>query len=80
MMDVTYRLKPGELNEDFLNILKNTFWEKEIAVTVEAIEDETAYLLSDAANRKHLLDAVEDIKNGRNVHTMTVEEMEAMII
>ncbi|GHU95312.1 hypothetical protein FACS189479_08790 [Spirochaetia bacterium] len=78
-MDVTYRLKPGEVNDDFLNILRNTFWEKEIAVTVEAIEDETAYLLSNEANRKHLLDAVEDIKNGRNGHTMTVEEMEAMI-
>ncbi|GHT95688.1 hypothetical protein FACS1894141_4770 [Spirochaetia bacterium] len=78
-MDVTYRLKPGELNDDFLTILKNTFWEKEIAVTVEAIEDETAYLLSNSANRKHLLTAVEDVKNGRTVHSMTVDEMEAMI-
>ena len=78
-MDVTYRLKPSELNDDFLLILKNTFWEKEIAVTVKAIEDETAYLLSNSANRQHLLDAVEDVKNGRTVHSMTIDEMEVMI-
>ena len=78
-MDVTYRLKPSELNDDFLVILKNTFLEKEIAVTVKAIEDETSYLLSNSANRQHLLDAVEDVKNGRTLHSMTVDEMEAMI-
>jgi hypothetical protein len=78
-MEVTYRLKPNEINEDFLKTLKETFWGKKIAITVEEIEDETEYLLSNEVNRKHLLDAVEDVKNGRTVHTMTLEELEAMI-
>jgi antitoxin YefM len=78
-MDVVYRLKPNEINDDFLRVLKNTFLGKEIAVTVEEIPDETEYLLSTEANRKQLLQAVEDIKNGKCVHTMTIEEMEAMI-
>ena len=78
-MDVTYRLKPDELNDDFLKILKQMFLGKEVAITVEEVQDETEYLLSNKANREHLLQAVEDMKHGRNVHTMSIEEMESMI-
>ena len=78
-MDVTYRLKPEELNDDFFRTIKQMFLGKEVAITVEEVPDETEYLLSNEANRKHLLQAVEDIKHGRNVHTMSIEEMESMI-
>jgi len=78
-MDVTYRLKPEELNDDFFKTIKKTFLGKEVAITVEEVPDETEYLLSNEANREHLLKAVEDIKHGRNVHTMDIEEMESMI-
>jgi hypothetical protein len=78
-MDITYRLRPDELNDNFFNLLKETFTGKEIAVTVEEIRDETEYLLSTKANRGHLLKAVEDAKSGRYVHAMTIEEMESMI-
>jgi PHD/YefM family antitoxin component YafN of YafNO toxin-antitoxin module len=60
-------------------MLKQTFLGKEVAITVEEVPDETEYLLSNEANRQHLLQAVEDIKQGRNVHTMSIEEMESMI-
>ena len=33
----------------------------------ETAPDETEYLLSSPANRDHLLSAVEDIANGRNI-------------
>ena len=78
-MDVTYRLKPEELNDDFFRTIKQMFLGKEVAITVEEVPDETEYLLSNEANRKHLLQAVEDIKHGRNVHTISIEEMESMI-
>ncbi|GHU02208.1 hypothetical protein FACS1894147_03610 [Spirochaetia bacterium] len=82
-MYAEYRLKPEELNENFFNILRETFMGKEAAVTVvvttEEIADTTEYLLSNEANRAHLLKSVEDSKNGRSVHTMTIEEMEAMV-
>ena len=78
-MDVTYRLKPEELNDDFLKALKQMFLGKEVSITVEEIPDETEYLLSNKANREHLLQAVEDMKDGRNVHIMSIEEMESMI-
>ena len=78
-MDVTYRLKPEELNDDFFRTIKQMFMGKEVAITVEEVQDETDYLMSNKANRAHLLQAVEDMINGRNFHTMTIEEMEAMI-
>jgi hypothetical protein len=78
-MDITYRLKPHELNDDFLKTLKETFMGKEIAVTVEEIGDATGYLLSTEANRGPLLKALKDVENGKVVHAMTIEEMEAMI-
>ncbi|MDR2553251.1 MAG: hypothetical protein LBD31_08820 [Treponema sp.] len=78
-MDVTYRLKPEELTDTFFKIMKETFSGKEVSITVEEIQDETDYLLSNRANREHLLKAADDMKNGRNVHTMDIEEMEAMI-
>ena len=79
IMEVTYRLKPDELNDNFFLMLKNAFLGKGVSITVEEIPDETEYLLSNEANREHLLRAVEDIKQGRNLHTMSLEEMESMI-
>ena len=78
-MDVTYRLKPEELNDDFFKTVKNLFVGKEVAIRIEEVQDETEYLLSNGANREHLLNAVNDIKHKRNIHTMSIEEMESMI-
>jgi hypothetical protein len=78
-MDATYRLKPYELNIDFLETLKNTFRDKEISVSVEEIQDETDFLLSTEANRKHLFEALESVKKGVPYRTMTLEELYAMI-
>ena len=79
MMDVTYRLRPEELNDDFFKTIKQMFVGKEVTITVEEVPDETDYLLFNEANREHLLQAVEDIKHRRNVHTLSIEEMESMI-
>ena len=77
-MDVIYRLKPDELNIEFFRILQETFMGKEIAVTVTEISETTEYLLSNEENRRRLLKAVDDVQNGRSVHTMTLDEMETM--
>jgi hypothetical protein len=76
-MDATYRINSNELNANFLNILRNTFSGKNIAVTVEEIQDETEYLLGNDANKRHLLKALADSKNGGI--ELTSEEMESMI-
>jgi phospholipid N-methyltransferase len=77
-MTAIYQLKTYELTEDFFKMLRDTFQGKEITITVKAPHDETAYLLSNEANRKHLLAGVEAVKQGKFVHTMTLEEAEAL--
>ena len=77
-MIATYQLKPHELTDDFLKTLKETFYDREVTITVEEIFDETEYLLQPEANRKHLLAGVEAAKQGRFSNTMTFEEAEAL--
>lgn len=59
MLTTTFRGDSNELSGDFLERIKAMFKGKRIEVIVTETEeiDETEYLLSDPANRKHLLDA-----------------------
>lgn len=77
-MTATYQLKPHELTEDFLKVLKEAFHGKEITITVEESYDETAYLLRNEANRRHLLEGIEAAKQGKIAHVLTMEEVEAL--
>ena len=78
-MYTTYRLKADELTEEFVKILKEVYKDKEIEISVQEAEDETEYLLSTEANRKHLLEALEAARAGKVYRSMSIEEMEAMI-
>jgi antitoxin YefM len=75
-MQATYRLRANEITDDFLKGLKSTYQNKEIEITIQEVEDETAYLLKSEANRNHLLGALEEVKSGKPGHTMTFEELE----
>ena len=76
-METIYKLKPYELNEDMLKMLKACY-NKAITIKIEEPQDETAYLLSNEANRKILLERIEAVKRGKVAHTLTLEEAEAM--
>ena len=65
-METVYQLNADDLNEDFLEGLKLSFKHKEIEIVVYE-RDETAYLLRSPANRAHLLKAITDIEQNRNV-------------
>ena len=58
-MTTTFRVHSSELDQDFFERLKAMFKGKEIEIIVHETGemDETDYLLSDPANRKHILDA-----------------------
>ena len=59
----TYTLNTDELTSQFVNALKQTYPGKKIEIFVKEVQDETEYLLKD----QHLLMAVEDINNGKNL-------------
>ncbi|HEX8373179.1 MAG TPA: hypothetical protein VF585_10395 [Chthoniobacterales bacterium] len=67
-MDATFLLNADELDEQFLQGLKQTFAHRQIEIVVRE-SDETAYLLRSSANRQHLQEAVADVEAGRNVVT-----------
>jgi antitoxin YefM len=73
-MQAIYRLKASELNEQFIESLKLTFGEEEIEITVSPI-DETDYLLRSPANKQKLLNAIENVKQGKNLVEVNLEEL-----
>ena len=77
-MEAVYQLKPDELNEEFLQRIKDFFGNQEIKITIEVPHDETAYLMQDEEYRKKLLERIESVKRGVVKHTLTIEEIEAM--
>ena len=76
----TYRLKVEDLNTDFLESLKLLFKNKTIEIAVceadQAETDETAYLLHNPANRKRLLEAIENVAQKRDMVTIDLDTLE----
>lgn len=68
-MYTTYRLKTDEFDEDFLNSLSALFKDKTIEIAMCEAEaeadDETADLLRSPANRKRLMEAIENVRQGQ---------------
>lgn len=77
-MQTTYRLRADELSADLIKALKNTYHNREIEITVTEVYDETDYLLSSPANREHLLSAIDDIRNNRNLVRVSLESLDAI--
>ncbi len=76
-MHTVYRLNSAELDYAFFESLKTLFKDKEIEIMVSEV-DETAYLMSTAANRKHLLNAIKNIERGTNLVTVDIDALEAL--
>jgi len=78
-MYTVYRVNTDELTPDFLDALKTLFKHKTIEIAVceaeQMEQDETAYLLSNPANRKRLLEAIENVANRRDLVTLNVAEL-----
>jgi hypothetical protein len=79
-MYTLYRLNADELSVEFLESLKTLFRHKTIEIAVceaETVEqDETAYLLSNPANRARLLEAIENVRQQRNLVTVDFADLQ----
>ena len=70
-MVATYRLRADEITENFLKNIRDNYQDKEIEITIQEVEDETEYLLKD----QQLLKAVEDIKKGKNLVSVSLDSL-----
>jgi antitoxin YefM len=74
-MKTSFRLNEKDLTDDIINIIRTAFKNKEIEITVSDLLDETEYLLSTEANKKHLQKSIADIENGEGI-TFTLNELQ----
>lgn len=74
-MLITIKLREEELNADLIQLVKNSFKGREIEIQITDM-DETAYLLSSEASKKHLFKSIEELEEGKGV-IMSVAELEA---
>jgi len=77
-METVFKLKAAELDIRFIDSVKNLFKDREIEISIKPIQDETEYLLSNPANKKHLLDAIKEIKKNKNLIRFTGKEFEEL--
>ncbi|MGH8497395.1 MAG: hypothetical protein ACRERV_01070 [Methylococcales bacterium] len=78
-MYTTYRLKADELNADFLESVKALFHGKVVEIAIcdaaQTEEDETDYLLKNPANRQHLLNAIDNVKQRRGIVEVSLADL-----
>ncbi len=74
-MTTTYKLNVNELSMELISSIKAAFKDKIIEITVSEAQNETEYLLSSQANKKHLQNSTYSLKQGNGI-TFTVQELE----
>ena len=74
-MQSIYHLNANELDDQFLESLKVLFGDRRIEIVVSSV-DETEYLMSNPANREHLLRAIKNVEEGRNLITVQLEDLQ----
>lgn len=75
-METIFKLKAAELDRSFIESVKNLFKGKEIEISIRSTQDETEYLLNTPANKKHLLEAINEVKKNKNLIRFTGKEFE----
>lgn len=77
-METVFKLKAKELNMSFIESIKHLFEGKEIEITVKPAQNETEYLLSSPANKKRLIEAIDEVKNNKNLIRFSGKEFEEL--
>ena len=72
-MQSVYRVNASELDDRFLESLKALFGDRQIEIVVSSV-DETDYLLGNEANRSHLLRAIKNIEERKNLVEVNLED------
>ena len=74
-METTYRLNAKELSVELIQSIQAAFKDKNIEITVTDQVDETDYLLSTEANKKHIYKAIEELEQGNGI-PMSLAELQ----
>ena len=61
-MNIVQHIEADNLSVDFVSYVKKVFKGQKIKMTIETELDETAYLMSNDANHKRILNSIKNIK------------------
>jgi hypothetical protein len=75
-METIYRLNAKDLSDDLIKSIQEAFKDKDIEIVVSEATNDTDYLLSTEANRKHLYKSIEELDSGIGT-AMSVAELQA---
>lgn len=75
MLTSSFELNANELNSNFLESIKELFKNKKIEIVISEI-DETDYLNKSENNRKRVLEAIENVKNSKNLIEVDLKDFE----
>lgn len=74
-METIIRIKASELDKKFLATVKELFKKRDVEITItDIVSDETSHLLKDSKNKAHLLQAIDEVKKGKNVVSFNAKE------
>lgn len=77
-MQAVFHLAEEELDETFLQNLKTQFKSQHLTIVIDAQPvDETEYLLDNPVNAERLMRAVENIREGKNLVELDLENLKA---
>jgi len=72
-MEAVFRLNTKELENSFINSIKDAYPDRNIEITVRE-QDETEYLCGSPANLERLETAIENVKQGKIISFATLEQ------
>ena len=72
-MSSTYYYQADALDESFITKIRQQYGDKMIKITIQE-SDETEYLMSSPANHTHLLQAIEDVRLGKNLISVNIDD------
>jgi antitoxin YefM len=79
-MDTLLRMEAEEINESFIQFIRQSFKGKRIALHIyEETQDETDYLLSNPENKRRLLQSAEDVKNNISLKEISLSDMQNIL-
>jgi len=74
-MHSTCRLNADELSPEFIKAIKKVYSHKNIEIVVQDVEDDTEYLLRSDANRNHLLSAIQNVEQHKDLVEMDINNL-----
>jgi len=76
-MSTVINIHSDELDEHFIQAIKEMFRHKKLEIAIQEVEyqDETEYLFSTEANKKHLLEAMERVERREGLIEVDLEEL-----